>query len=482
MPEPSLPLEIEKIFSDCPRFRVLVVGRSGVGKSSLISYAFGVEMKSVSHQRAGKSDINEEIISPQNHRFVLHDSQGFEPGDVSNLDVVTSFLRERNGKNVPLERRVHAVWLCVQTPYAGGRVFETGDEKFLDLATKLKIPVVVVFTQYDRLVAKAEENIDFDDDMTDEYIAKLAAVDAEKHFKTLCVAPLRKVHSKIAFARTSGLSEGQTPDRKALDELIQKTRDVLENDVEGDGWIVAAAAQRASATVKIYAGIAVGMRRYWVGLASGARFPNTVTLQACLDTVHREMSDSWNFHDPKDVRLRLVHALSVADVVQLLLGPEFMDEIRKLAQLVTVKVEDTKTWFSSENISTIQALLGIVAGASIAAIAGPIMAGLGLSAVFVKFLTDAYRSTPETLRCFMGYIVDLTLVLNELFLQLLPSKPPRTVTKDAISTALEMYENSHLGTVHREIREYVRTAEWGIIVKSDAAEKKVQEVILKYTM
>ncbi|KAJ7059137.1 hypothetical protein C8F01DRAFT_274120 [Mycena amicta] len=492
MANPTLPLRIEEIFAECPRFRVLAVGKSGAGKSSLISYAFGVDTKSVSHHQAGECDINEEIKSPQNDRFVLHDSKGFEPGDTNNLNTAKSFIESRSGPKVPLNERVHAVWyvqcvvvvehfhhrrLCVQTPFAGGRIFETGDESFLELATSRKIPVVVVFTQYDRLVSKEEENPDLDNISDDDEVARAAARRAEERFENECVGAVRKLKVKatIESARTSGLYEKTVQgkvvqaigagDRKSLDDLIMKTRNLLENDMEGDGWIVAAAAQRASATVKIYAGISVGMKRYWRGLASSIQFRGTTTLQECLNTVHTEMTDSWNFHDPKD----------------LLIGEDFMKEIRKLAQFVTVKEEVVQSWFTSDNIATIQTLLGLVASTAVVAIAGPVIAGIGLTGMFVKFIADAYRSTPETLCCFMGYIIDLTLVLNELFLQLLPIRPPRTITPEAIENALEAYANSQLGTIHREIREYVRGADWAVLVKSNAAEKKVQELILEYT-
>ena len=33
---------------------------------------------------------------------------------------------------------MECIRLCVRTPFAGGRVFETGDEKFLKFATQLE--------------------------------------------------------------------------------------------------------------------------------------------------------------------------------------------------------------------------------------------------------------------------------------------------------------------------------------------------------
>ncbi|EDQ98700.1 uncharacterized protein LACBIDRAFT_297409 [Laccaria bicolor S238N-H82] len=65
----------DELFKLVERFRVLVIGKSGVGKSSLINECFGVKDATVAHSEAGVSDISTEIISSENGRFVLHDSK-----------------------------------------------------------------------------------------------------------------------------------------------------------------------------------------------------------------------------------------------------------------------------------------------------------------------------------------------------------------------------------------------------------------------
>ncbi|KAG2108037.1 uncharacterized protein F5147DRAFT_181063 [Suillus discolor] len=55
------------------RFRILVIGKSGLGKSSLISHAFGVGKEIFAHNKLGEASIDKELISPRNERFVLHD-------------------------------------------------------------------------------------------------------------------------------------------------------------------------------------------------------------------------------------------------------------------------------------------------------------------------------------------------------------------------------------------------------------------------
>ncbi|KAJ7192758.1 hypothetical protein GGX14DRAFT_479749 [Mycena pura] len=449
MAHETLPLVTREILAECPRLRVLVVGKSGVGKSSLISHAFGIDMKSISHQERGTCDTNFEIISPQNSRFVLHDSMGFEHGDTQNTEAVNIFLRSRSGKDVALQERVHLIWLCIQVPHSGSRVFETGDEELLKLASDVKVPVVVVFTQFDLLVTSMYDQLDISDDTPEEKIDELSAEKAQQKFQEVCVAPLNKVNPELRYATSSGLSGGRNakPDRRALAQLIEITQGLVEKEVEGEAWIVSAMAQRASAQGKINASI-------------DTKFFGS-TLEKCLDTVHEEMVDSWNFYDPND----------------LLLGPEFRKRIKELAQLVTPDDVEAKSLFP--NLDAIQSWVGLV-GASIAAAAGPAFAAIALMTWFVTFITNVYRETPKALRCIMGYIIDLTLVLNELFLVVLAIRPPRPLTADDIEMALENYKYSDLGMVHHDIRQYVK-ADLRQALRPQAAEVKVKELILEYS-
>jgi hypothetical protein len=102
------------------------------------------------HFKPGESNIQQEFISEDNPFFVLHDSKGFEPADVTTFQTVRQFIVERSKKELELKRRIHALWctyfswslpaiihllfrLCIETPTAGGRVFERGDENLLQL-------------------------------------------------------------------------------------------------------------------------------------------------------------------------------------------------------------------------------------------------------------------------------------------------------------------------------------------------------------
>ncbi|KAJ8587349.1 hypothetical protein M405DRAFT_821775 [Rhizopogon salebrosus TDB-379] len=206
-----------------PRLRILVIGKTGVGKSSLIHHAFGVENALASNFERGQVDIDTEFIPPQNDRFVLHDSEGFEAGEEHNVDIVRQFIKRR-GNMRNLGERLHAVWLCLETPRAGGRLMETGTEDFLKLKGDGRlgnIPVIVVFTKYDGLI----NQFDYDlgpsgDGLNDHDIKQLVERRAGIKLRDTCIRPVERFAGSgipIAAVSTEAGYEG------SLIQLIQMT-------------------------------------------------------------------------------------------------------------------------------------------------------------------------------------------------------------------------------------------------------------------
>ncbi|RDB15126.1 hypothetical protein Hypma_005193 [Hypsizygus marmoreus] len=109
-PDLLLPVT-DEILRICPWFRILVIGKTGVGKSTLINKTFGVTDAVVSHNARGDADINKEIFSSTNDKFVLHDSRGFEPGEEHNVEIVQDFINQRS-RQPDIKDKLHAVW-CV---------------------------------------------------------------------------------------------------------------------------------------------------------------------------------------------------------------------------------------------------------------------------------------------------------------------------------------------------------------------------------
>ncbi|KAJ7115730.1 hypothetical protein C8R44DRAFT_739479 [Mycena epipterygia] len=144
-----------------------------------------------------------------------------------------------------------------------------------------------------------------------------------------------------------------------------------------------------------------------------------------------DLTSSWNFNDPDG----------------LLNAQYFQEKLKNLAQL-----------FASR---TIQTLIGV--DASIATNAAPEFAVIGLSAMFTNWMAPIYQETPEVLRFLMGYIVSLTLVMDQL-LMIVSMEPPRRVTREHLDLALESYKNSDAA----------------MICQSNNAQEKVLELIEKH--
>jgi hypothetical protein len=129
--------------------------------------------------------------------------------------------------------------LCIQVPHAGGRVFERGDEEFLNFATNgnhltpshrnlsgltsCAVPVIVVFTQFDKLIKAMENNLtDEEWDKPDVELDCILYQRADEEFKKICLGPLRRIDRRLRYARTSGSLNFTKP--TFLDIPVPRTR------------------------------------------------------------------------------------------------------------------------------------------------------------------------------------------------------------------------------------------------------------------
>ncbi|KAG8940011.1 hypothetical protein FRC03_005840, partial [Tulasnella sp. 419] len=173
------------------RFRILLLGKSGVGKSSLIQNIFKVPEMDVTQYRAGKADINKVLESPENSHFILHDSIGYESGSLEQFKPVENFI-ERWSKETDVSERIHAIWLCAKIPIADGRIFEVGDERLFEINLG-RVPLIMVFTQFDELVDRMELDLPDVPGLSAEQLKRKAMDNAEEAFDRLCMKPLREL-------------------------------------------------------------------------------------------------------------------------------------------------------------------------------------------------------------------------------------------------------------------------------------------------
>ncbi|KAJ2978323.1 hypothetical protein NUW58_g7534 [Xylaria curta] len=133
-------------------FRILVCGKTGVGKSTLINKVFGVEMTEESASYAqGVHDINRAFESPNHPGLLIHDSRGWQAGSDSELELIAKFLRYRAFQKNPAES-LHVIWFCVDADVSR---IEEADKRTLQTIARHSsdVPVIVVGTKKDKLVA-----------------------------------------------------------------------------------------------------------------------------------------------------------------------------------------------------------------------------------------------------------------------------------------------------------------------------------------
>ncbi|KAG1720233.1 uncharacterized protein EDB91DRAFT_1282048 [Suillus paluster] len=409
------------ILEICPRFRLLVIGKTGVGKSSLIQQAFKIN-EVVSEHTWGKADINTEFVAPENGRFVLHDSEGFEVGDSRSFADAKEFIGCR--REMPeLKDKIHAAWLCLSIPHADGRLLESGVKEFLESRKEIlgNIPIIVVFTKHDVLVDK----VDFEAEESGEYHENALEKLKRDALNNLCVKPLTDVAGSDVLHTTVSTKNGY---ESTVRELIDLTTTNVEQFVDSEAALAMMIAQRVDIDLKVKASIAIGKKRYWRGLASSMNFTG-FTMWDCLSLIHKDIIAVWNFNDPR---------CHLAD-------DKFKELLPK--DLEKDNLPNTAGTFKF-GLSVVGAIIGILT--PLAAPLLPIVVPIAAGVVVAKWAYDTYQRTDIVLRRIMTYIVDLTCIMQILFLL----APTGSISRPVAKIANKAYEVACKSDVHSKIQSW----------------------------
>ncbi|KAH9172753.1 hypothetical protein EDB89DRAFT_2069421 [Lactarius sanguifluus] len=102
---------VREILPEHIKFRILVVGKNGSGKSSLVKAVFKVDVTEAPTRALGKADINVEFRPEDNCHLIVHEcSLDPQAGDSLNLQTIRDFISHRTDASCLDSERLHAVW------------------------------------------------------------------------------------------------------------------------------------------------------------------------------------------------------------------------------------------------------------------------------------------------------------------------------------------------------------------------------------
>lgn len=296
---PSLPFSLHSLLFNNVRFRILVVGARGSGKSSLIKAIFKVDLSG--------SPINiyrkiAEFCPRDNDHVMVYECSA---SGSEEMQVIQAFISAHNHEDCPASERLHAIWICVPMSDVDNGQF---DEAVVRVLLGTGVPVVIVFTKFDLIVPNVSSR-NYED---------------ERARARSCPSLFRNVPTNIVSI-CSGFRDLIDNVVATTDEvIIASSRNISASSAHGAqrvfpvtlAWSVS---QRASRDINIEAAIAVGRNRYWCRLWSSDDFRGK-TLADCIEVIHADIVGTWNFLDTDEYLSSKGFKAEISYVVQDLSG------------------------------------------------------------------------------------------------------------------------------------------------------------------
>ena len=187
--------EINHRIKNLKKLNIIVVGKSGVGKSTLINSLFRENLAQTGIGRPVTKEIRK--LEKKDYPLSIYDTPGFElsSGQQNNVKDEVIKIIEEGYASKDINKAIHCIWYCVNV--GGNRTFDATEIEWLqDLTEKNKaynVPIIVVLTQgcpkskaleMKQLIEK--ENLDIvkvvtllaqDMDFDGEYVAKAYGLD-----------------------------------------------------------------------------------------------------------------------------------------------------------------------------------------------------------------------------------------------------------------------------------------------------------------
>jgi len=285
-----------------------------------------------------------------------------------------------------------------------------------------------------------------------------AKYEADTFIKRTCIEPLEEVTRKEVINTTISTKSGY---EYTLSHLIQLTFDLVQDSVATEASVVTAIAQKVNPGVNIEGCITVGRTRYWNGLAASTSFASKA-LEKCLNVIHGDVVTVWSLDDPyRHLRSKEFKALTTI----------LVDDLGQN------NASDPKNAISvgMSMVGTIAGIVSTLSGPA-APIVMPIAGCVAGCILLAKWVHDVYQKSDAILQRLMAYIVDLTLVMQNVFWLVAIYHVP--VSRRLLKLAFMAYKDSIvMSGVHEEIRRHVEGQRVRDRLHRDSALNKIVELL-----
>jgi len=133
---------LNQVLKERGHINILIAGRTGVGKSTLINSIFQGNFATTGQGRPVTEKTKE--IKKEGIPLSIFDTRGLEMADFSEtLEALKSLINERS-KNIDSNQHIHVAWICIAEDF---RRVEPAEEELVRTLVDRNIPVIAVITK-----------------------------------------------------------------------------------------------------------------------------------------------------------------------------------------------------------------------------------------------------------------------------------------------------------------------------------------------
>ena len=182
---------------------VLIAGKTGAGKSTLINAVFGKEVAVTGSGRP----VTQHVEKFTKDNFSIFDTKGLE---MEAFDETISDIKDllKDQKTKAADEQIHIAWLCIRE---GDRRVEDGERKLFELLKENKIPTIAVIT-------KASQDADEKGEKLSDIVKRELGINDEIHIQRVRALEVEDDEGEIK--KIMGLDKDSN---KGKDGLLEKS-------------------------------------------------------------------------------------------------------------------------------------------------------------------------------------------------------------------------------------------------------------------